>query len=246
MSAWHRGTLVAFDVESTGVDVTTDRIVTATVVVLNAADRSIREREWLIDPGVEIPIEASNIHGVTTEKARAEGRPPAECLTEIVGHLAPAWHAGQPVVIYNAPYDLSILDHELVRHGLQPIAAYGGPGLVVDPHTIDKRLDMYRKGKRTLSVTCGHYGIQFDNAHTATADAIATARLAFRLAEKYPDILQDRPLEQLQDDQARWFAEKAANLEHYFRTKGGQPDAVVDPSWPYRPAGAAVSREATV
>lgn len=245
MSDWHRGTLVAFDTETTGVTVETDRIVTATVVILNAADRSIREKSWLIDPGVEIPTEASDIHGVTTERARAEGRPPAECLTEIVGHLAPAWHNRQPLVIYNAPFDLTILDHELVRHGLDPIATYGGPGLVVDPLTIDKRLDMYRKGKRTLSVTCGHYGIAFDNAHNATADAVATARLAYRLAERFPEILQERPLEQLQDDQARWYSEKAANFEHYLRTKGGDPNAVIDRAWPYRPAGAAVSAAAS-
>ena len=44
-----------FDLETTGVDVTADRIVTAHVGLLDASGRVIRARDWLADPGVEIP-----------------------------------------------------------------------------------------------------------------------------------------------------------------------------------------------
>lgn len=240
MSAWHKGPLVAFDTETTGVDPTNDRIVTATVLVIGAQPGQIIERSWLLDPGVEIPTAASDIHGITTEKARAEGRQPVDVLPEIVIALSEAWTNRWPVVAYNAPFDLTILDHELARHGLGSIAEEGGPGLVIDPLVCDRRLDMFRKGKRTLTATCEHYGVRLDGAHDAKHDAIAAARVAWRLAEKYPNVLQERPLEQLQDDQARWYAEWAAHFEDYLRTRGGNPDAVIERAWPYRPAAVGV------
>ena len=63
---------------------------------------------------------------------------------------------GIPVVVYNAPYDLSLLDRECRRNGLEPIDA---PGPVIDPLVIDKAVDSYRKGKRTLEVAAAHYRV---------------------------------------------------------------------------------------
>lgn len=233
MTAWHRGTLLAFDTESTGVDPTTARIVTATALVLGMNPGQIVEKQWLLNPGVPIPDEATAIQGVTTEQATAEGRNPREALPEIVGALSMAWAQGWPVIAYNAPYDLTLLDHELGRHNLPSIAQAGGPGIVIDPLVCDRRLDMYRKGKRTLAAACEFYGVRIDNAHNATDDAIAAARVAWRLAETYPQVMQDRTLEQLQADQARWQGDWAEHFETYLRTKGGQPDANVSRCWPY-------------
>ena len=83
MTGWHRGRLVAFDLETTGVDVETARIVTAAVVRIDVAARTSHPTEWLVDPGIEIPAEASAIHGVTTERARAEGVDPRVAVAEI-------------------------------------------------------------------------------------------------------------------------------------------------------------------
>ncbi|MFM9597389.1 hypothetical protein ACKI1O_49625, partial [Streptomyces scabiei] len=66
-----------FDLETTGVDVVHDRIVTAHVGVLDADGHVIDARDWLADPGVPIPAGAAAIHGVTAERARAEGAPAA-------------------------------------------------------------------------------------------------------------------------------------------------------------------------
>lgn len=85
--AWHQGRLVAFDVESTGVNPEHDRIVTAAVSVVGAGQPSVH-RAWLLDPGVEIPAEATAVHGITTERARAEGRPAAEAIEEMTAMLA--------------------------------------------------------------------------------------------------------------------------------------------------------------
>lgn len=69
--------LGVFDLETTGIETETSRIVSAYVGVVDAfgAPKGV---SWLADPGVEIPAQASAVHGITTERARAEGRDAAE------------------------------------------------------------------------------------------------------------------------------------------------------------------------
>ncbi|NED09569.1 3'-5' exonuclease, partial [Streptomyces sp. SID6648] len=57
--SWISGPLVAFDLETTGTDIETDRIVTAAVVTVDADERPPEARTWLLDPGVTIPRQAS-------------------------------------------------------------------------------------------------------------------------------------------------------------------------------------------
>ena len=54
-----------FDLETTGIDVEKDRVVTAHVGLLDADGREIAARDWLSDPGVPIPEGATAVHGVT-------------------------------------------------------------------------------------------------------------------------------------------------------------------------------------
>ena len=145
---WTEGPLLGFDTETTGVDVDHDRIVTAALVRRDASGTRIRT--WLIDPGVEIPAAASAIHGITTAHARAHGAPPAVALAEIAATVATALAAGTPVVAFNAAYDLSILDAELVRHGLATVPERLGRATspVIDPLVLDRHEDRYRRGKR--------------------------------------------------------------------------------------------------
>ncbi|MDF2666171.1 MAG: polymerase subunit epsilon, partial [Microbacterium sp.] len=116
-----------FDLETTGVDVENDRIVTAHVGVLDADGHVVDARDWLADPGVEIPDGAAAIHGITTDRARAEGAPAPRVVSEVVEALSALFAAGIPVVAYNAPFDFSMLKHEAVRHGVAPIGRRGAP-----------------------------------------------------------------------------------------------------------------------
>lgn len=52
---WMNGLRATFDLETTGVDVTTARIVTASLILLDPQGNVVRRGEWLADPGVEIP-----------------------------------------------------------------------------------------------------------------------------------------------------------------------------------------------
>ena len=120
--SWPFGPLLGFDTETTGVNPSRDRLVTAALVRRTErpvfGDRQQSVTTWLADPGVEIPEAASAVHGVTTERARAEGRPVAEVLAEVSDQLVTAMAAGTPVVAFNASYDLTLMEAELTRHGL--------------------------------------------------------------------------------------------------------------------------------
>lgn len=228
--AWaHR--IGVFDLETTGVDVRHDRIVTAHVGLLDADGTVLSARDWLADPGVDIPDRAAEIHGVTTAHARANGRPAAEVVREVVTALDELFSAGVPVVVYNAPYDFSLLTHEARRHGVAPITA---PSPVIDPLVIDKRYDTYRRGKRTLAAVAEHYAVRLDGAHEASADAIAAGRVAQRLIARYADELP-ATAQELHTEQIAWAREQAASLTAYFVRIGRiDADDPVDGSWPVR------------
>jgi len=67
--------IAVFDTETTGLDLKTSRIVTASVVELDSDGNIVVDRaEWLANPEIEIPKVASDVHGITTEMAVAEGR----------------------------------------------------------------------------------------------------------------------------------------------------------------------------
>lgn len=220
-----------FDLETTGVDVTTDRIVTAHVGLLDASGSVIRARDWLADPGVEIPEGASAIHGITTAHARTEGRPAAAVVAEVVEALRTLLDAGIPVVAYNAPFDFSLLKNEAIRHGVDPIVA---PSPVIDPLVVDKAYDRWRRGKRTLEVVAAHYAVRLDGAHEASADAVAAGRVAQALADRYAAWLPES-VHELHTRQIAWARAQAASLTDYFIQIGRlDPDDRLDGRWPIR------------
>lgn len=233
MTGWHRGLLAAFDLETTGVDPLTARIVTAAHITVDGATGAAETRAWIADPGVDIPAEAAAIHGYTTEKARELGQPAAEVADLVAGEVALSLRAGHPIVGHNAAYDLTVLACELARHGLPSLEErVGGPvAPVVCTFVLDKQVDKWRKGKRTLTRCCEVYDVGLDGAHDSTYDALAAARVAWRICQRHPEIAA-MSLDELHEAQVGWAAEQAASLQEYFRRK--DPAAVVDGAWPVR------------
>ncbi|MFC7218420.1 exonuclease domain-containing protein [Streptomyces polyrhachis] len=231
---WHAGELIGFDLETTGTDPREARIVTAAVIETRAGEPTAR-REWLADPGVPIPAATVAIHGITDARAAAEGRPAAEVVEEVAAELVRHWRAGRPVVAYNAAFDLSLLAAELGRYGLPSLGERmggGEPGPVVDPLTIDRAVDRYRKGKRTLEAVCVEYGVVLDAAHEAGADALAAVRVARAVALRHPEVARASVWE-LHRRQVGWYADWAAGYRHWLRSQGRSGDDV-DAGWPLR------------
>lgn len=228
---WHGGRLCVFDTETTGKDPRFARIVTACVANVGGG-LSTQVNKWLVDPGVEIPVETTEIHGVTTEQARAEGQQPAVAVREIVFQLSAAWSNGWPVVAFNGAYDFTVLHRECMRHG----AAFPEVGPIIDPYVIDRHVDPYRRGSRKLVDVCAHYGVRIDNAHDAAGDAVAAGRVAWAIARRYPEIAA-MPLRELHAAQVQWHAERQQDFAEYLR-RTGKPADDVSGEWPWRAVGA--------
>lgn len=234
--SWHLGRMAGFDLETTGVDVETDRIVTACVVHCGGGPTT-ESRTWLANPGIEIPEGAAKLHGITTERARAEGRPAADVVAELLTALASAARDGEPIVAMNAAFDLTLLDRECARHGIKSLWDYTDAiPLVIDVKVLDKHIDRYRKGSKTLGALCAHYGVALDGAHSADADAIAACRVAWRIGSTRPE-LAALPLDVLHEQQVAWAAEQAESLADYFRRTPGKEHQAdgVRTDWPLIP-----------
>lgn len=221
--------IAVFDLETTGLDLTDARIVTACAVELDAAGNVVGENlEWLANPGIEIPTQASDVHGVTTEIAIRDGRPAAEVVAELIVKLQGFFARGLPVVAYNAPYDFTILHYEALRHGLEPLKI----GSVIDPLVIDKFNDKYRKGKRRLENVAEFYKVQLDDAHNATADAIAAGRVAQAIAKRWANELPSTA-SAMHDAQVGWSEAIDADFESYMR-RSVNPEFTATRGWPLK------------
>jgi DNA polymerase-3 subunit epsilon len=212
MAAWWTGRAVGFDIESDSANPEDARIITACAMVIRPGVPPIAH-EWLAQPERDIPAEATAVHGITTEYAKAQGAPREDVVTGIVDTLREAGPEC-PVIIHNAPYDLTVLDRELRRLGLGSIGA-GIPGVggqmcslrldgrevaafwVIDTLVLDKHVDPYRKGPRdadgnklggrnTLAVAAPVYGVTLteEEAHSAAGDVRACVRMAIEIARR--------------------------------------------------------------
>lgn len=219
--------MAVFDTETTGVDITTARVVTAYVGLMDGQGHVNKEWHWLLDPGVEIPAKAQEVHGISTEHAREHGLDAGTGIAQILAVLQEVLNENTGLVIYNAPYDLGVLHHEAARHGLEMLAI---PPVVVDPLIVDRAVDRYRKGKRTLELVAAHYGVGLENAHDAGADARAAGRVALELAKKYGEQLAI-PGTQLHELQQGWAAEQAESFEQFMRRQV-DPKFTASRGWP--------------
>lgn len=235
MSAWFEGRLCGFDLETTGIDVENDRIVTACAVQCGGKHPT-QSATWMADPGIEILEGAAKVHGITTERARAEGRPAAEVVEQVVAALSQVVLSGIPIVAMNASFDLTTLDREARRHQVTPLADLVGDQLrVIDPRVLDKQVSR-RKGKRTLSDLCQHYEVRLDGAHSSDADAVAACRVAWRLGSTVPQ-LGAMSIADLHQAQIKWAESQGRSLAAYFRRTPGKESWAdgVRTEWPLIP-----------
>lgn len=259
---WHEQRLLAFDTETSGIDVDSDRIVTAAAILVGGG-RSRESRGWLSDvDGLDIPQAATDIHHVTTEHARANGLPAKQVIEDVVTVLAECVTAGTIII--------SLVDREARRHlgvGLPDVLPYDRLR-IVDTRVLDQQMLPFRRrvsatqGARQLITVAAVYGFPWDEAaaHGADYDALMSARIAFRIGQIAQTPKADRPdvvrsarqerfdslagldIDALHSAQVGWAAEQAAGLQEFFRRS--DPAAVVDPHWPLIPF--VTAEEATV
>lgn len=222
--------IAVFDTETTGLDLKTARIVTATVVELDAHGQIVVDRdEWLADPEIEIPEAASNVHGITTEIARERGRNYKEVVSEILEVLRDCFDRGIPVVAYNAPYDFTILHHQAIALGLPPLE---NPGPILDPLVIDKTYDKFRRGKRKLEIVAEFYKVPLDDAHNSKADAVAAGRVGLAVLKNHVEKLP-ATAQELHDSQISWAKEIDESFSKWM-IENVDKDFKPSPGWPIK------------
>ncbi|WP_454979202.1 exonuclease domain-containing protein [Corynebacterium propinquum] len=213
--------MLAFDLETTSNIPQEARIVTSALVSIEGS--TVDSQEMLADPGIEIPQPAVDVHGITTEYAREHGRNHDEVLADTIAAIKKGWEEGKTLVVYNANYDLTVL------RSLDQDFTVTGP--VFDPFVVDKLKDKYRKGPRTLGKVCEEYGVPLDNAHAATADAMAAARIAWKqVNQRFPELakLDDG---ELMEYQAVGYYEMQTEFKRYLASRDRDASSVAT-SWP--------------
>lgn len=235
MANWLTGEMLGFDFETTGVDRFTDVPVSYALVTVVAGD-VVSSSSGLIDPGREIPAGASAVHGISTERARAEGMPLKGAIDMITEVVVAASQRGVPVVGMKLDYDLTMLDTQSSLLSEAGLVARGWSGPVLDAVVLDRHVDQYRRGSRTLAALCAQYGVTIENAHDASADAIASVGVLLALGARYRE-LRDAELNALHQSQIGWHWDWAEGYDKWRVGKGMTPIDPRDYQWPVAAEG---------
>lgn len=167
--------LVFFDLETTGVNIGTDKIVE--ISILKVFPNGNKEsKTWLVNPEVEIPKSASDIHGITNEKVVTE--PTFKELAPKISEMI----EGCDLAGFNSNrFDIPLLAEELMRAGIDFD--------MKNRKAIDVQVIFHKKEQRTLSAGYQFYcGKELEGAHGAEADTNATYEILLAQIEKYEDI----------------------------------------------------------
>ncbi len=167
--------LCFFDLETTGINITNDRIVE--ISILKVYPNGNKEsKTWLVNPEMPIPAEVSAIHGITDDKVANE--PTFKQLaTEINNMIKDADLAG-----FNSNrFDIPLLAEEMLRADMDFDMK---SRLSIDVQTIFHKME-----QRTLSAAYKFYCDKtLENAHTAAADTLATYEVLEAQVERYEDL----------------------------------------------------------
>lgn len=170
--------LVFFDLETTGVNIVTDRIVEISLVKVfpNGKEETKTRR---INPEMPIPPESTAIHGITDEDVK-------DCPTfKAVAKSLAALIEGCDLAGFNSNrFDIPLLAEEFLRAGVDIDFSRRK---FVDVQTIFHKME-----QRTLSAAYKFYcDKSLENAHTAEADTMATYEILKAQLDRYPDLKND-------------------------------------------------------
>lgn len=167
--------LVILDLEATGTAPHRDRIVEISVLKIFPDGRKmVRERR--VNPGMSIPSDASAVHGIYNDDVAHEPDFP-HIATGLAELLADCDLAGFGIV----QFDLPMLRAEFERAGVE----FNIEGRYI----LDAKAIYHHKEPRTLGAAHAFYcGEPLEDAHSATADTLATYRVLVRQLQRYPDL----------------------------------------------------------
>ena len=167
--------LASIDLETTGVNPGTDRIVEIAIIkVLPDGTRIVKRK--LINPEMPIPKSASDIHGITDEMVKD-----APAFKQVANELKQVLD-GCDIAGYNSNrFDIPLLMEEFLRAQVE----FDMKGR----RLVDVQKIFHQMEQRTLAAAYKFYcSKSLDNAHSAEVDAAATAEILNAQLEKYPQL----------------------------------------------------------
>lgn len=231
--SWAEGAMLGFDLETTGVDPNLAIPVSFALCEMNAG-HLVNTVTALVNPGVDIPLAAVAIHGITSDKARSEGIDLAAAVAVLFDAVLGAGRDNVPIVGMNIAYDLTILDRLGREHLGCGLGERGWAGPALDALVLDRHVDRFRKGRRRLGDLCSHYDVALVDAHEAGSDAGAACQVVLAIANRSPAIAE-MALEDLYQAQILWHRAWAENFSSWQESSGRAPLESAEYYWPLRP-----------
>jgi len=167
--------IVFFDLETTGINIVSDRIVEISYLKVypNGKEES---RTRLINPGIPIPPQSTEVHGITDEDVKD-----APLFKNIAKSLA-SQIEGCDLAGYNSNrFDIPLLAEEFLRADVDID--------LMKRKFVDVQTIFHKKEQRTLSAAYKFYcGKELENAHSASADTAAAYEVLQSQLDRYPDL----------------------------------------------------------
>ncbi len=172
-------TVLAFDLETTGISTNNDRIVQIALLGSDSSGNAVHY-EALINPRRTIPLGASEVHGIfdSDVKGLADFTKRAEEIHDLIENSVIIGHNVRK-------FDMPLLENEFRRVGRLPPK----PKAMLDTLEIVRRVKVPRP--HNLGSLCQRHGISLDNAHTAAADAAASLLLFWRLTMDHASMFRN-------------------------------------------------------
>jgi DNA polymerase-3 subunit epsilon len=173
-----RNPLIFFDLETTGINIASDRIVEISYLKITPAGEE-SSKTILVNPGIPIPKETTKIHGITDEDVKD-----APAFAEIAQSLANEFE-GCDFAGYNLnKFDIPLLAEEFMRVNVDFD--------LKKRKFVDVQVIFHKMEQRTLSAAYKFYcNKELKDAHTATADTRATYEILQAQLDKYTDLEND-------------------------------------------------------
>jgi len=164
-----------FDLETTGVNLSTDRIIEVAIIkILPDGTRQVKRK--LLNPGIPIPPETTAIHGITDEMVK-DAPSFKQCGNELKQFIENCDMGG-----YNSNrFDIPILMEEFLRAGMEVDLS--------NCRMVDVQHIFYKMEPRTLTAAYKYYcDKELVNAHSAEADVNATIDVFLSQIKRYPQM----------------------------------------------------------
>lgn len=171
--------LVFFDLETTGTNAFTDRIVEISVLKINTDGTTQKPATTRVNPGCHIPKEASDVHHITDADVANE-----RTFKELASRLA-KYFEGCDIAGFNSNrFDIPMLQAEFKRAGIEFD--------LTNRKFIDVLSIYHKREPRNLSAAYRFYcGKELEGAHGAEADIMATYEVLLGQLQTYPDLPND-------------------------------------------------------